>query len=144
MNRFLPLPLVLALAVPALADGAMDMLLLILTGGPLAAMATSAWGIRKSKAVAPGWPRTIATVFSVTGSVAGYWLGICIADYRVSSSQHAGVVAFWGPLALFFSAYFARIPSSVLSDYYPTTGPDSQPPAPQKQKETARVIAEDN
>jgi hypothetical protein len=64
----------------------------------------------------------MAEVLRATGAVAGYWLGIRIGDYRVRSSPHAGVVAFWGPLALFFSAYLARIPSSVLSGYYPATG----------------------
>lgn len=112
------------LAVPALADGAMDMLLLILTGGPLAALATSAWGIRKSRGVAQGWPRVLAAILSVTGAVTGYWLGILFGDYHVSSSPHAGVVAFWGPLGLFFSAYLALIPSSVLSDYYPAVAKD--------------------
>ena len=124
MKRFLLTPFVLILAAPAMADGARDMLLLVATGGPLAALATSAWGLHRSKNVALGWPRGLAAILSVTGAVAGYWLGICVGDYRMSSTPNAGVVAFWGPLALFFSALFARLPCSVLSDYYPVEETD--------------------
>ena len=45
MTRFLPIPLVLTLAVPALADGAIDMLLLIFTGGPLSALSHKKFGV---------------------------------------------------------------------------------------------------
>lgn len=99
----------------------MDILLLVLTGGPLAALATSAWGLHKSRQVAPGWPCCLASTLSVIGAFTGYWLGIQIGDYRMSQTTYAGAVAFWGPLAVFFSALLARFPSLILGELYPTS-----------------------
>jgi protein-S-isoprenylcysteine O-methyltransferase Ste14 len=118
MRRVVPI-LVLLLAAPALADGAMDMFLIVITGGPLAALATSAWGLHRTRDVAPGWPCCLAALLSVVGAILGYWLGICIGDYRLSHATYGGAVAFWGPLAVFFSALFARLPSLILGGHYP-------------------------
>jgi hypothetical protein len=118
MRRIGPV-IVLLLATPALADGAVDMLLIVSTGGPLAILATIWWGLKRSADASPGWPRDTAAILAIVGAILGYWLGICIGNYRMAHAPHAGVVAFWGPLAVFFSALFARIPSLILGDLYP-------------------------
>lgn len=118
----LVLALGLLLSTPAMADGAFDIFLILVTGGPLAALPIAAYGIYCSRRVRPGLPLILSVFLAVVGAGLGYWLGFEIAEYRVAQSQYryGGLVGFYAPMAILFSAGLTCLPSAILSYLWPS------------------------
>lgn len=111
--------LILVLASPALADGAFDILLTLVTGGPIPPIVLGLWGCHLASSVRRGWVRDFARFLTFYGALGGYWLGWELAWYRMNHLISAGMIGFIAPTALFFSAVFTFLPLRYFRSRFP-------------------------